>query len=330
MSQTPNQDMQDVAELEQTPETPRPAISFTDSSPQLAREIDSSAPAERDESPAPVQPLLSTEPQLPQSAPPPPRRRGRDTTIITAILAILLTIGGAVFGTTAYNNNHQALASRATATAQTLAAAVQQRAQVQATATAVASTYPFSNNLVLNDPLSNTSNVGQYGWDNDGTNCSFSAGSYRVLEKISGHFHLCAAETPTFTDFTFEVQMAIKSGGNGASGGVIFRGDSTTDHFYVLFLDTQGNYELDVQTNQNGTNTRTLKSGQIADYAGGFSQVNTIGVVAKGSEIRIFVNRVQVAQVFDSSYTSGQIGVISSYGSSTTEVDYNNAKVWQL
>ena len=271
-------------------------------------------------------------PPLPPSIQQP--RRNNSRTVLIAVIALVVIVGGVL--AVVFFNNHQQVVQQANGTATavgrvTSTANAQASATVnaQATGTVVASHYPFSNNLVLNDPMTDDSHVGQYGWD-ENTSCSFSAGSYHALEGTAQHFHLCVANTPTFSDFTFEVQMAIKSGGNTAQGGVLFRADTNNDRFYVLFLDTQGNYELDIQANQSGTNTRTLKTGQVSGYATGFFQVHTVGIVAKGSQITLYIDQKQITQVTDTTYSGGQIGVISSYGSSSTEVVYNNAKVWQL
>lgn len=269
---------------------------------------------------------------LPLSPQQPQRNNGR--MILIAVIALVVIVGG-VLGVIFYNNHQQAVqqanatataVANATGTANAFASAT---ANAQATATYLSTHYPFSNNLVLNDPLTDDSHVAQYGWD-ENTSCSFSAGSYHAQENNKGFFHLCVANTPTFSNFTFEVQMAIKNGGTGAEGGVLFRADVNNDRFYVLFLDTQGNYNLDIQANQSGTNSRVLRSGQVSGYATGFFQVHTIGVVAKSSQITIYVDQKQVTQVTDTTYTSGQIGLISDYGSSPTEVVYNNVKVWQL
>ena len=271
-------------------------------------------------------------PPVPPMQPQPPRNNAKVVLIsIVALLVILLGVLGVVL----FNNHQTAVAhDNATATANSQAQSTAQAisratASAQATATYVKSHYPFSTNQVLNDPLTDASNVGKYGWDVD-SYCSFANGTYQDNEPNSGRLHLCMANTPTFTNFTYEVQMAIKKGGDGAQGGVLFRADLTNDQFYLLTLDTKGNYDLDIEVNNEGNNNRTLKTGTVPGYATGFFQVHTIGVVANGSQITIYVDQKQIAQVTDSTYTSGQIGVISSYGASATLVDYNNAKVWQI
>ncbi|HEY1352984.1 MAG TPA: hypothetical protein VGF67_25495 [Ktedonobacteraceae bacterium] len=271
-------------------------------------------------------------PPLPQSIQQPKTNNNR--TVLIAVIALVVIVGG-ILGVVLFNNHQQAV-QQANGTATALAkvtgtanAQFTATGVAQATATFFATHYPFSSNQVLSDPMTDDSHVGQYGWD-ENTSCTFSAGSYHALEATSQHFHLCVANTPTYGNFTFEVQMAIKSGGTTAQGGILFRADTNNDRFYVLFLDTQGNYELDIQANQSGTNTRTLRSGQVSGYASGFSQVHTIGAVARNSQIAIYIDQKQVTQVTDTTYNNGQIGVISSFGSSSTEVLYNNVKVWQL
>src|SRR5581483_1420464 len=107
-------------------------------------------------------------------------------------------------------------------------------------------------------------------------------------------------------------------------------GIENNSRYYILFIDTQGNYMLDIAVNSKGANDRTLQQGQLAHFITGFNQANTLGVVASGSQISLYVNGKKEFQVSDTTYTTGQVGFIASYGSSNTDVIYNNAKVWQL
>lgn len=265
------------------------------------------------------------------NTPTPQPKRNNGRTILISVIALLVVIGG-VLSLVLYNNHQTSINNAngtATAVVSTAQAYSQATAHTQATATYVKSHYPFSSNLVLNDTLNDNSNVAKYGWDT-GAHCAFTNNTYQVTEDKSGYFAYCTATRPSFTNFTYEVQMSIQEGGNNADGGIVFRANMDSSLFYVLYLGTDGYYELDIQTNSNATNTRTLKSGTIAGFAAGFTQVHTIGVVANGSQISLYIDHNQVTQVDDTTFSSGQIGVISAYGSSKTVVVYNNAKVWQL
>ena len=257
-------------------------------------------------------------------------KKSNARTVLISVIALLVVVGG-VLGLVLYNN-HQTSVNNAHGTATSVASTAQAYSQAtahaQATAAYVKSHYPFSSNLVLNDALSSNGNA-QYGWDT-GSNCAFTNNTYQVTEDKSGYFAYCTASSVSFTNFTYEVQMSIQKGGDNAEGGVVFRANMNSSHFYVLYLSTTGYYDLDIQTNSNGTNTRTLKTGTVSGFASGFYQVHTIGIVANGSQISLYVDQNQVTQLNDTTYSGGQVGVISAYGSSSTVVVYNNAKVWQL
>ena len=261
----------------------------------------------------------------------PPRQRSRSMGVLIAVIALLVIVGG-IFGIVLFNN-HQAAAAHDNATATARIFATTQAAATagaQATMTAVASTYPFSNNLVLNDPLTDSSHSSQYGWDDSGSHCFFSAGSYHAFSDKSNTFYTCAATRENFTNFTLQVQMTIKTGGTAAEGGLIFRGNENNAQFYVLFIDTRGNYELDISVNSDGANDRTLQKGTVAGFHSGLNQVHTLAVVANGPQITLYVDQNKVTEATDSTYSGGQIGFIGTYGTSNADVAYNNAKVWQL
>lgn len=293
------------------------------------------------------QPYTSYPPQGPAypqqgsiGAPPPPalanaapQKRGRGMSVLIAVIALIVIAGGLI-GFVAYSNNQNNTHALATATTQAQALSQQARttatAQARATATAIASIYPFSTRLVLDDPLTNDSHASQYGWDNDGTYCLFANGSYHAVSNKANYYYTCGAGRTSFTNFTFQVQMTIKQGGNGAEGGLIFRGVENNSQYYILFIDSQGNFNLDIAVNSKGANDRTLQQGQLAHFLTGFNQANTLGIVANGSQISLYVNDKREFQVNDTTYTTGQVGFLASYGSSNTDVIYNNVKVWQL
>lgn len=266
---------------------------------------------------------------MPPSMAPQPPKRGRGMVVLISVIVLILVVGGSVIGLVAYNGNQNALHANATATAQ---ANAQAAANAQATTTAIASTYPFSDKLILNDPL--VDNSKGVNWDNDKDNgCFFSGSAYHVVDDQKGTYNTCAANKTDYSNFTFEVEMEIKQGDSNAYGGVIFRANNTTFKYYRLYVGLEGDYGLLASVDSTGTNgnARDLKDGTAPQFNTGLGQTNTIGVVARGNQITIYINRQLIATVNDSTYTEGQIGVTaSSYSGSKTEVVYTNAKVWQL
>jgi len=62
----------------------------------------------------------------------------------------------------------------------------------------------------------------------------------------------------------------------------------------------------------------------------GLTQANLIAVVANGGTLSFYVNKQFVTSVSDSSYTSGEVGVLAQDETQPTEVAYSDAQVWKL
>lgn len=273
--------------------------------------------------PGPIYPprpgaMNTTPTPQPPSKPGHTRLSGLNKKVIAAVLALVVILGATILTTTLVRHNQDVANSNATATA-------------QARIRAITSVYPFSNRLALNDPLTDNSHALNYGWDIDTTHCFFGDGTYHVVESENETF-LCGAKSMPFTNFTYEAQMTIERGGKNAAGGLLFRANlqGNTIQGYYLLLDTQGNYQLYITDNQSNGADQLIKKGSIPGFTTGFMQRHTLGIVAKGSRISLYVDTQKMTEVMNSRYTRGVIGVLAKYGDSATEVDYNNAKVWTL
>ncbi len=91
--------------------------------------------------------------------------------------------------------------------------------------------------LVLNDPLRDNSNG--YSWsdgsDQNGS-CQFTAEVYRIQTNVNNIWKGCDA-SPSFNNFTYEVQMSIN---HGRYGGVLFGGNMVHDRSYYLRISSNG------------------------------------------------------------------------------------------
>ena len=250
-------------------------------------------------------------------------------------LAFLIIVGGMSFllysNWVTTNREHAA----ATATAQTNATAAAQAnatAHAQATATFVASHYPFSNNLALEDPLSDNSKGNN--WDvntsSDGKEtCQFTAGTYYVAALDPRYANHCYARNTTFSNFTYQVQMVIIK---GDLGGILFRlGQANNqDIGYRAYISTQGAYALE---SFDGQSYKIVGSGTNTAIKTGLNQSNLIAIVARGNTLELYVNEQFVMRVVNNTSSQGQIGVAAiTYTNQghPTEVVFSNAKVWKL
>src|SRR6266702_4785007 len=267
----------------------------------------------------------------PQQAYPPPypgpqRRRGLSTgMVILFIVLVLLIIGGSglILYTAVIQPNQ--LHTQATATAQ---ANVTGTAQATATALQTLFSQATSGTPVLNDPLSQQD---ANSWEVDdktgGGGCAFTDGKYHASMPQAGFFASCYAQNSNFSNFAFQVQMTILKGDRG---GIIFRSDSAATKFYLLRFDQNGAYNFFVYSGNSGSNAKNLLEGSAPSFHTGAKQANQIAVVARGSNIYMYVNQQYLTSLTDSTYSSGSIAVFAEDHTNSTEVAFSNAQVWNL
>ena len=137
----------------------------------------------------------------------------------------------------------------ATANANIYASATAQ-AGASVTATAIATALgnvltQASGTPALDDPLSD--NSGNHNWDKtqgsvDGQ-CVFTSSGYKAQAARQGYFQPCFAEATSFSNFAYQVSMIIDQ---GKQAGIVFRGNSASNAFYLFYIGINGSYSLDV------------------------------------------------------------------------------------
>ena len=116
----------------------------------------------------------------------------------------------------------------------------------------------------------------------------------------------------------------------GDRGGIIFRSDSAATKFYLLRFDQNGTYNFFVYSGNSGSNAKNLLEGSAPSFHTGANQANQIAVVARGSNIYLYVNQQYLTSLTDSTYSSGSIAVFAEDHTNSTEVAFSNAQVWKL
>jgi len=225
-------------------------------------------------------------------------------------------------------SNATSTAANATATASTIAA------NATATASVIAANpdpYPPGNGtLTLYDPLSDNSRG--YDWENylnDVSECTFTGGTFHVIEKKASFFANCFATKTNFSNFVYEVQMTIMTGN---CGGIMFRADQANNKFYYFRVCQDGSFALYLYVDNKLVDAQLLTKGSDPAIHTGLNQQNTIAVVANAIGMDLYVNRKLIlnGSVKESTYSHGQIAVAADAEPMATEVVFNNARVWTL
>ncbi|HEV7236887.1 MAG TPA: hypothetical protein VGN15_11935, partial [Ktedonobacteraceae bacterium] len=126
-------------------------------------------------------------------------------------------------------------------------------------------------------------------------------------------------------NFVFEVKMTIIQ---GDCGGMVLRYNSATGAGYIFFVCSNGSYQLARYSDFSASDETNLKNGSNSGITSG---QNTIAVVANGSTFTLYLNNTPLGNsITDSTYSQGDFGLISNDSTHTTEVVYNNARMWTL
>jgi hypothetical protein len=202
-------------------------------------------------------------------------------------------------------------------------------AQAQATLTTQQNIYlqATQGSPAVNDTLARN---GALNWDEvdsaSSGGCVFAGGTYHVKQLNKGYFRPCFAQSSNFSNFTLQVQMTILS---GDSGGIVFRADSQSAKAYILEFGTDGSYQLYMYVDNTGNNANTLLT-SFSSAIKGQNQPDLLTLIARGSQMTLFVNKQYVDTVSDNTYKSGLIGLLAYYKSTPTEVAFSSLQIWKL
>lgn len=216
----------------------------------------------------------------------------------------------------------QALAN-ATATAQSIATA-----QAAATAMALQSIY---NQATSGTPLLNEALNGQdsLNWDQypavGGGGCSFSGGALHANIPQKGYYIPCFAQASNFSNFALQVQMTVVQ---GDIGGVVFRANSASSKFYAFTVGRDSSYGLLISLDNKHNNPLTYGDSRAINT--NLNQTNLLTIIARGSNIYLYVNKQYVGSASDSTYSSGQIGLFGADHTNPTDVAFSDIQIWQL
>ncbi|HYU76370.1 MAG TPA: hypothetical protein VEL31_27165 [Ktedonobacteraceae bacterium] len=179
----------------------------------------------------------------------------------------------------------------------------------------------------LHDPLSSNS---LNDWDEEHPptySCTFMKGAYHASLQVKPDYVECPAySTTNFSDFTYQIQMTIARGDNG---GILFRFDDSNEKGYSFTIDQYGAYDLQLWRGKG--KRENLLNGSSSVIKTGLNQTNLIAIVADGSNIYLYMNHHYLNRASDTTYQSGEIGVLAENStSSSTEVVFSSAQVWKL
>jgi hypothetical protein len=167
------------------------------------------------------------------------------------------------------------------------------------------------------------------GWINDGKQCAFSPQGYAVSTYTPHTVAWCYSNQQHFSDAIITVQACLI---RGDFYGIVFRLQPSNDAFYVMELNSTGQYRFQRADGNDPNRWLTLidwtPSGAIA---AGYGQRNSITVITSGTNFRFYINQHLIISTFsDSAYITGLIGLLIGGDSiKGTEALFSNVIVFQ-
>jgi hypothetical protein len=194
-------------------------------------------------------------------------------------------------------------------------------------ATAVNTRDPYSTtygHLALFDPL--TDDTGGYGWKSP--DCQFVNHVYYAATSAAQQLRFCDAVNSHFKDFAYQLDMVLIAGDQGC---MLFRvAPGSLQKGYAFCIGADGRYtEADLNSKQPGyqINKQDTSPVKINSY----NQVNTLGVVVQGNKITLYVNKVQIASIQDTTaLDAGSIGAGVLEQGHSTSATFSNVRVWTV
>lgn len=250
--------------------------------------------------------------------------------VLTVVVSLIIVSSGVLLFYSSVN--YQIATNTAIAQANASATAL---AQEEASATAIASTLhnpypPYTGSIALYDPLSNN-DLG-HNWDvaSRGGNsaCQFAGKAYQSANTAKDLYSgtVCFAENTDFSDFTLQVQTVLEQ---GMCGGIVFRGNSKTNNFDRFVICSNAWY--DFRQCNGGYCDVVFANGLFSAINTQAGATNTLGVVANGVNITLYVNGKQILTASDSGFSEGQIGLVTSGSNGTRTVAmFRNVEVWAM
>jgi hypothetical protein len=187
----------------------------------------------------------------------------------------------------------------------------------------------MSRRPAVNDPLSSMQSQTSWQTLSQGSACTFSGGALHA-KGPQGAFDGCLDIADTYNNFAVQVQMTIIQ---GDAAGIAFRADPVGGKSYLFAITPQSAYSLSAI--QNGTNSTSvqgkyLTAGNSQAINTGYNRSNQVTVIARDSNIYLYINQQYLTTISDTTSSAGMIGAFVAAKSSPGDAAFSNLKIWKL
>jgi hypothetical protein len=184
-----------------------------------------------------------------------------------------------------------------------------------------------TSNVLLSDDFSSINN----NWDkisDANMTTDYYNNSYRILVNMTNYDSWANPDDLSFTDVQVEVDATKNAGPDVNDFGLICRYISSNSYYYGI-ISSDGYYGIFKKTAEGGKQLGQGKE-QFSDKILTGATTNRIRFDCIGNTLTLYVNDTQVDQRTDSTYTSGNVGLIAgTYTEPGTDILFDNLIVYK-
>ncbi|GCE10923.1 serine/threonine protein kinase [Tengunoibacter tsumagoiensis] len=173
----------------------------------------------------------------------------------------------------------------------------------QSTVVAIASPTSKAGGVLVDSLAKNTGGR----WDEDALHCFFKDGTYHAIATQEMTVQPCPLLQQQFTNGSVQVDVSLLA---GTSASLLLRQNG--EQFYEFGLTNRGQiFFLRHDRDAGDTYISLLKPFSSTVLRGGMEK-NTLQVIALKDDFKLFLNGVQVGEVYDATYAEGQIALAAA------------------
>jgi serine/threonine protein kinase len=164
-------------------------------------------------------------------------------------------------------------------------------------------------------------------WTEDPTHCIFTDGTYHIAVTQTNFLQSCGLLALSIDNAAVQVDVSLLS---GRDAGILLRANG--EEFYDFEINNQGQFFFRRHDPGGATTYRVLIPETPSNVIAPASQKNTLLIIARGDDFKLYINGTLVGEVHDNTYTGGSIALAAGTLAPQTvgEGSFANFKLFKI
>lgn len=116
----------------------------------------------------------------------------------------------------------------------------------------------------------------------------------------------------------------------GDGGGLTFHSSTKGANMYYFQVSPTGEYQISLEKNGEATHLGTGSTEDAGVTVNGYRQKHVLTVIAQGSRMYFYIDKVFLITLQDTTYASGYLGLLAYDHIAAAQNVYTNVRIWKL